>query len=167
MLESALSDIRLCRCYVRVMIRLTSLLRGFLLLMLAAGPLQAQTVLLCEMMEVPRQETCCCHDAETAREADADTDTTCDRPSCHTTPRAQVNGCCDQAVEVSFEPDDASPITKPPMDRADLNLPIPLLVAFELQPPPSPPVRIVTPPRVSVATSLGTHLYLRTERLRI
>jgi len=147
------------------MIRLTSLLRSFLLLTLAAGPLQAQTVLLCQMMEMPRQETCCCHDAETAREADADT--TCDRPSCHTTPRAEVNGCCDQAVEVSFEPDAASPFAKPAMDRADLDLPIPLLVTFELQPPPSAPLRKATPPRVSVATPLGTLLYLRTERLRI
>lgn len=145
--------------------RHTSLLRGLLLLMLAAGPLQAQTVLLCEMMEVPRQETCCCHDTETARETDADT--TCDRPSCHTTPRSEVNGCCDQAVEVRFEPDAASPITKPSIDRSDLNLPVPQLIAIELQPPPSPPVRIATPPRVSVAPPLGSHLYLRTERLRI
>ena len=40
------------------MIPRPSLFRSLLLLLLAAGPLQAQTVLLCDMMEVPRQETC-------------------------------------------------------------------------------------------------------------
>jgi len=147
------------------MIRYVALLRCLPLLILAAGPLQARTVLLCEMMEVPRQETCCCHDIETASEGDADT--ACDRPSCHKSPQAEVGGCCDQAVEVSYEPDAASPIAKLSTDRSDLNLPIPLLIAFELQPPPSAPVRTSVPRRVSVATPLGTNIYLRTERLRI
>lgn len=147
------------------MSRHSPLLRCLLLLMLVAGPLQAQTILLCEMMELPRQETCCCHDIETAREAEADTD--CNRPSCHASPRAEGGECCEQAVEVSYEPDAGPPIAKPSTDHTDLSLPMPLLIVYELQPPPLALARAFVPRPTSVAAPPGTHLYLRTERLRI
>lgn len=142
-----------------------SLLRCLLLLMLAAGPLQAQTVLLCDMMEVPRQETCCCVDVETAREAESDRE--CDRPPCGAAPRAEAAACCDSAVEMTYEPEAGHGIAKPADQYAGSDLPTPTCVTYELPEPPEPRSWPSTPSPLPVADADGSSLFLRTERLRI
>jgi hypothetical protein len=142
-----------------VMTRRQPLLRCILLLMLSAGPIQAQTVLLCDMMEVPRQETCCCDGPEPARE--------CDEPQCHVAPRAEADGCCDSKVEVSYEADAGPTIARPADHRTGLDPPHPILVAYELAVPPRTAARPPIPRPVSVAIADGSNLYLVTERLRI
>jgi len=148
------------------MIRHRPLFRYLLLLMLAAGPLQAQTVLLCDMMEVPRQETCCCDEkAGPAREAEPGQE--CDRPPCNVAPRADAGGCCDSAVEMSYEPDAGPVVAKPPSDRPDPNPSAPILIAYDLLVPPGPPERVPDSRPATVVIPDGSNLYLRTERLRI
>lgn len=142
------------------------LVRYLLLLMLAAGPLQAQMVLLCDMMEVPRQETCCCDEmAEAARAAEPGKK--CDRPPCPAAPRADADGCCSSAVEVGYEPDAGPVVTKPPFDRTDPTLSIPILIAYDLPVPPGPLERVPDSRPAAVVIPDGSNLYLRTERLRI
>jgi len=140
--------------------------RHFLLLMLAAGPLQAQTVLLCDMMDVARQETCCCDEkAGTPREADPDQE--CDRPPCHVTPLADAGGCCHSAVEMSYEPDDGPVAAKPLSDRLDPTPAVPMLIAYDLLAPPGPRKLVPDSRPTTAVIPDGSNLYLRTERLRI
>lgn len=149
-----------------LMIPRPSLFRSLLLLLLAAGPLQAQTVLLCDMMEVPRQETCCCDEmAGASREAEAGQD--CDRPPCHIAPRADSVGCCDSAVEISHDPEADAFVAKPPSDRPDPDPSAPILFAYNLPVPPGPSYRTPDSQPAAVAVPDGSKLYLRTERLRI
>jgi len=138
-----------------------------LLLMLAAGPVQGQTVLLCDMMEVPRQETCCCDEmAEGARAAEPGKKK-CYRPPCPAAPRADADGCCASAVEVSYEPDAGPVVTKPPFDRTDTTPSIPILTVYDLPVPPGPTDRAPDSRPAAAVIPDGSNLYLRTERLRI
>lgn len=144
-----------------------SLLRSLLLLMLAAGPLQAQTVLLCDMMDLPRQESCCCDEpTATTRQVDA-VDTSCDRPPCHPSPRDDSDGCCDSAVEMSYQGDAGAAVAKPPSDRSDPNPPATMLLVYELLAPPAPPRPAPLARPAMVVLPNGSDLYLRTERFRI
>jgi len=148
------------------MTRRRPLFRYLLLLMLAAGPLQARTVLLCDMMDVPRQEICCC-DEQTGAVRETEPGAECDRPPCHVAQPVDAGGCCTSAVEMSYEPDAGRVVINPPSDRTDPTPSIPILIAYDLPVPPKPTERAPDPRPEAVVIPDGSNLYLRTERLRI
>ncbi len=78
-----------------------------LVLLLVAGPLQAQALFACEMMGVTFEE-CCCDDLDGAP----------DRANDH----AQYEPCCEQIVEIGTDPD-AVDVIQPIEVRSDVDPP--------------------------------------------
>jgi len=134
-------------------------MRWLLLALLAAGPLQAQTVMLCEMLGLPQQDTCCCHDPQPARD--------CEDAEPAPAPRPSSDDCCDEIVELNFAPDDRSGAAIPSGPRTE---PDPPDTFAQWLAPAVSPVPAAAPPAVWAVSSSaadGSRLYLLTERVRI
>lgn len=134
-------------------------MRWLLLALLAAGPLQAQTVMLCEMLDLAQQDTCCCHDPQPARE--------CEDAEPAPAPRHSGDDCCDEVVELSFAPEENSGVAIPSAPRAD---PDPPDLITQWPAPPVPAASAAALPVTWAASSPspnGSRLYLLTERVRI
>ncbi len=122
-----------------------------LVLMLVAGPLHAQTLFACAMMDEV-MEDCCCDESE-------------DRVALET----KYVPCCEQSVELRFDlsSDEASVVIKPIEIRSDVD------------PPPAIPLETIASLRIDRVVAIvphraircpqepGTNTYLVTQRLRI
>lgn len=132
--------------------RKPTIIRSILLvLMLVAGPLQAQTLFTCAMMDAV-MEDCCCDEMD-SRDALESTS----------------EPCCEKSVELRFDPasDETSVVIKPIEVRSDVDPPpaIPLEAIVSL--PVDRFVVIVPHCALRSAQDPGTDTYLVTQRLRI
>ncbi len=130
----------------------TSIRLILLALLLLVGPLHAQTLFACNMMEEVVQDECCCdepqHNDEQATEP--------------------PEFCCEESVELSIEYSDerVAPSSKHIDVRSDVDPPQAFAVCGQY------PVQISTAlpsyPTVKISRSSGgTRTYLNTQRLRI
>jgi hypothetical protein len=129
--------------------------------MLVVGPVHAQIVVACAMMDMAMHGECggCDHENDKA----------CVDSDCDITVESEDDPCCEQSVELSF--DDAArqdtPGAKPAEIRADADRPQIIIASFDL----------IEPPRVVAARGVvqslptpgrfGSDTYLITQRLRI
>lgn len=136
-------------------------LRALLLLLLAAGPLQAQTIYACAMMDAVVHDACCC---EGPRAEDD-----CGSPGCDATLESGEDPCCERSVEVIVDQEagqDALTV-KPTEVRSDVDPPPAIPFSSDALFPPSP---IRTPGlvhRLSGTGQSGSDTWLLTQRLRI
>ena len=123
-----------------------------LILLLVIGPVQAQTLFACEMMEEVILDTCCCDD----------------HPDLADVSIAKSDPCCEKRVELSVDhaSDQTTPITKPVEVRSDVDPPA-MLIATQLNPPNQRADRAVFPSSANAAPENGSRTYLVTQRLRI
>ena len=84
-----------------------------LLVAVAVGPLQAQTVFACAMMGTVMQDECCCDDHEATQG--------CTDSSCGAVLESSESPCCEQSVEIGI--DDTSSQENPIVNIKALNLP--------------------------------------------
>ena len=141
--------------------RRSSSLRALLLLLLAAGPLQAQSVFACAMMDALIHDVCCCDDHNVVEG--------CVETSCGTTLEAREEPCCERSVEVTADPDSrqAAPVGKRTHVGSDADPPHALVSSIDAL--IAPQARLT--PGVSepppAAASSGSDIWLTTQRLRI
>lgn len=138
--------------------RRPSFVRGLLLLIVALGPLQAQAVFACAMMETVVHDECCCGDHQAAEGCtDHDCDSNLD----------SATSCCEGSVELGLDQEAAGEAAafKPPESDSDpppaLLFPADTLLLPESSPVPGAFSR-TTPPHEP-----GTDTWLITQRLRI
>ena len=141
--------------------RTPSFARALLLLIVAVGPLQAQTVFACAMMDSVMQDECCCEHHVSARD--------CEIGDCDAVPEAREAPCCEHSVDIIADPDarhDGS-ISKPVELRSDVDPPHFLISSFEAS--FTPQVIPGTRGLHSAASAAhgGSDTYLVTQRLRI
>ncbi len=132
-----------------------------LLLILVVGPLKAQSVFACAMMDEVRHGECCC--------VGPPSDEDCADAGCDGVLNSNDEPCCERSVEVTLD-DEArqdAPIIKPVEVRSDVDPPTPIVTSFDTL---EPTVSCLT---VSSSLSLpdvgpsGSDTYLITQRLRI
>ncbi|HNP63579.1 MAG TPA: hypothetical protein PKH39_06545 [Woeseiaceae bacterium] len=132
--------------------RLRTFLRSVLILIVAVGPLQAQAVFACTMMDTVMEE-CCCDEHQVG---DAATE-------------SNQEPCCEQSVEVQVDEDarQDTQLLKPFEIRSDVDPPPAIVNSFNaiaaLQEHSAPVVYRQRP----TANFSGTDTYLITQRLRI
>ncbi len=142
--------------------RNTYTLRTFMfLLLLAVGPLQAQAVFACAMMDMPVHQSCCCDDHRA--------DDACGGSDGDSNLMPSKNPCCERTIQVSVDEDskEDNPIAKPAEVRSDVDPPQtsaipPVDFALLTQ---RPQLAAYTPP--PPASLSGSRTYLVTQRLRI
>lgn len=143
-------------------IRKPSFVRALLLLIVAVGPLQAQAVFACAMMDTMVRDECCCEDHEPDRG--------CENPDCGAALQPDDTPCCEHSVEISADPDarpDGS-ISRPVEVRSDVDPPQILISCSEPRFTPSAvSAAAVGVPAVLAAARGGSATYLVTQRLRI
>lgn len=130
-------------------------------LLLAAGPLQAQTVFACAMMDAVMHDACCC-DEHSAIEA-------CVESNCDTTLEASGQPCCERSVEVTVDQDSrqAAPVGKLADVRSDADPPHALVSSLDALIPPQPALTPGVSKLSPAAASSGSAIWLTTQRLRI
>jgi hypothetical protein len=137
-------------------------LRALLFLLLfVVGPLQAQSVFACPMMDKVVHGECCC--------VGPSEDKDCVDATCEAALPVGSDPCCDQSVELSLDTDARldTPILKPIEVSSEVDPPVAILVVhLDLLLPQAEALVPVfsTPPEVSHS---GTDTYLTTQRLRI
>lgn len=142
--------------------RKPSRLRAFLLLcLLAIGPLQAQVVFACGMMDTVIHDTCCCDDGH-AEEG-------CLNSACDSTPESRQLPCCERSVTINVDQEvqQKSPLLKPPDRPSDIDPPAALVSSADTF---SFPVRPATSRHDQARTAdvlSESDTYLLTRRLRI
>jgi len=139
----------------------SSVSKVLLLLLLVVGPLQAQSVFACEMMDEVMVGDCCC----VGHKSDDD----CADAVCDGALHSNDDPCCERSVEVSLDNEarQDAPIFKPTDVRSNVDPPTAILASFNVLEPPRSRVadRVVYPfPNISRA---GSDTYLITQRLRI
>lgn len=134
----------------------------FLTLLALAGPLQAQLIYACNVMEQSFQSSCCCEDVNQAHV-----------PASNCVPSGELTEqpCCDTDLELTVSPDSAdsalgpSHVTRdtdpdPPQPVAVLPVDLPAVLAPRT-------VASHAAAGASLPWSAGTATYLLTQRLRI
>lgn len=141
--------------------RKPSFARALLLLIVALGPLQAQTVLACAMMDVVVQDDCCCEDH--------DLNHGCESPDCGAALETREAPCCERSVEISADPDarQDGPIFKPVEVRSDADPPQALVSSFQARFTPQAVPSTRGFHSAFAARRGGPETYLATQRLRI
>jgi hypothetical protein len=135
------------------------LLRKLLLLLLAIGPLQAQAVFACAMMDTVVQDECCCEHHEVAEGC---ADHYCDSTS------GSAQPCCERSVELGVDEDAADAATvKPTEVRSDADPPPALLSVPEAITDSIPSAAPGAYSRCPPSDESGSDLWLVTQRLRI
>jgi hypothetical protein len=139
-----------------------SYLRSVLLvLVLAVGPIQAQTMFACAMMDTVMHADCCCGDRAVHRG--------CVDSSCDAALESGRDPCCEQSVELGID-DDArqdSPVVNPAVVRSDVDPPQAIVASFDaLVPAQSVQTPCVFQPYSDTGQS-SSDIYLVTQRLRI
>ena len=144
--------LRLKRTFIRPLL---------LALMLVIGPVHAQIVFACAMMDMAVHGECACCDHEN--------DKPCVDSDCAIAVDPGDAPCCEQSVELSFDEDarQNTPGAKAAQIRTDADRPQTIVASFDL----------IEPPRVVAARGVvqslpspgraGSDTYLITQRLRI
>lgn len=141
------------------MYRPPSFVRALLLLFLVIGPLQAQTIFACAMMDTVVYDQCCCEDHERAE--------TCTNPECDPALDSPTP-CCEQSVEIGVDADSGRDATiKQAELRFDADPPPALLSSLERFLAPHALLGPDTFPRLPAAGQSGSDTWLVTRRLRI
>jgi len=140
--------------------RLRTFLRCVLLLIVAVGPLRAQAVFACSMMDMVMEE-CCCDDYRIGRES-VDSD-------CDTAAGGGQEPCCEQSVQVQIDEKarQDTRIVKPPELRTDVDPPQASAISSDLVAALQERSALVVYQPHSVPHYPGTDTYLITQRLRI
>jgi len=136
-------------------------LRALLLLLLAIGPLQAQSVFACAMMDTVVHDGCCCEGHET--------DDYCTNSNCESTLESGDFPCCERAIEVGIDPEAGqnTPPVKSTEVSSGLDPPQALISSFDALFPPHPRLIHGVFHCRPVAGQTGSETYLVTQRLRI
>jgi len=137
-----------------------SFLRALLLLILAIGPLQAQSVFACAMMETVVHHDCCC-DGHTTGDH-------CTNSNCESTLEFGDAPCCERAIEVGIDQEAGqnTPVKSAEV-RSGLDPPQALISSFDALFPPYPRLTLGVFRYLPVAGQSGSETYLVTQRLRI
>jgi hypothetical protein len=137
-----------------------SFLRALLLLILAIGPLQAQSVFACAMMDTVVQD-CCCDDHKS--------DDYCKDSTCESTLQSGDAPCCERSIEVRVDAEAAQnvPLVKLTDVRSDADPPQVLVSSLDALFPPPPSLIHGNYRCLPVAGQSGPDTYLVTQRLRI
>ena len=132
-----------------------------LALLLVTGPLHAQIVTACAMMETAAHCECACCDHSEHKP--------CPEPGCDTAIDSGGEPCCQQSVELGFDDDgdQRTPGAKPAEMRTDADRPQIVVASLELVAAPHVvalrgDVQSLPPPGRD-----GSDIYLITQRLRI
>jgi hypothetical protein len=128
------------------------------MLVLALGPLQAQSVFACAMMDTVVYDDCCCDDH-------------CATSNCESTLESGDAPCCERAIELGID-DEAgqkTPLVKSTDERRSGLDPPQVLISSVDAPFPSPPRLFhgVFHRLSNTAGQTGSETYLVTQRLRI
>lgn len=131
--------------------RKPSFARALLLLVVAVGPLQAQSIFACGMMDTIVHDECCCGEHDSAELASGE------------------SPCCEHSVEIGVDQEatqDAS-VAKPAKIDSDADPPrLPVFsseILFAPEPLRAPPDFVTAP----AAPPAASDTYLTTQRLRI
>lgn len=141
--------------------RSSALVRTLLLVILVAGPLQAQSVFACSLMDEVKRGDCCC--------IGHSLDEHCPDAKCDAAFNADAEPCCERSVEVSIREDarQNTPVVNSVEVRAEMDPPPTIAPSpDELFPPQSAVAICVDFPRSALRQS-GSDTYLLTQRLRI
>jgi hypothetical protein len=141
--------------------RKPSFARTLLLLIVALGPLQAQTVFACAMMGRVMQEECCCEHHASARD--------CETADCGDTLESGEPPCCERSVDITADPDARhdGAISTPVELRSDVESPYFLISSFEASFTPQAILGTRGLHSECTADPGGSDTYLVTQRLRI
>ena len=133
-----------------------SVIRALLFLLLV-GPLQAQQVFVCGMMDVTFFDGCCCEDHNNCSDAD-----------CSDAIATENSQCCEESVELTIdnEANEEVNVIKSVEIRSNVDPPLAIVSAIE---------QLVEPIRFTENSNLytsppyssGSNTYLITKRLRI
>lgn len=132
-----------------------------LLLILVVGPLKAQSVFACAMMDEVMFGECCC----VGHKSDED----CADAGCNGAVSSNDDPCCDRSVEVSLD-DEArqdAPIINTVEVRSDVDPPTAIVDSFETFELPHPRVAVRASISLPDVGHSGSDTYLITQRLRI
>lgn len=140
--------------------RLRTFLRSVLILIVAIGPLQAQIVYACSMMDSVMTECCCDHHRIGEEHIGSDFDAAAEPGE---------EPCCEQSVEVQVDEDvrQDTQIVKPSELRSDVNPPQTIIISLSVIAAPQKPSAFVVYQSRSCTHSPGTDTFLITHRLRI
>ena len=132
-----------------------SIIRALVLLLLV-GPLQAQQVFACGMMDEVFLDDCCCEDHNNCENSDS---------SDALTPE---NQCCEESIQLSFNDEANSDlgVIKSVEIRSDVDPPVVIVFADELL-VESVCFAVISYHYTSPPDSQGSNTYLVTQRLRI
>ncbi len=140
--------------------RLRTIQRSLLILIMAFGPLQAQNVFACSMMDTVVEE-CCCDSHQTVNERfDSDWD-------------AAVGSnelpCCGKSVEIQVDEDAQQDrrVTSPSEIRADSDPVQALVTSFDVSDATQERAAIFVIQLQPIIHYSGSNTYLITQRLRI
>jgi len=127
-----------------------------LIFLLLVGPLQAQQVFACGMMDAVFLDDCCCEDHNNCGDSD------------HSDAITPENQCCEESIQLSFngEANSNVGVIKSVEIRSDVDPPVAIVFAGE---PFVEPVRFteISYHYTSPPDSQGSNTYLVTQRLRI
>jgi hypothetical protein len=135
-------------------------LQFVLILIAVVGPLQAQTLFACSMMNRVMDE-CCCDNHQTGED--------CVNSDCEAAVESSEGRCCERSVEVNVDEDarQDTQIVKPQEIRTDVDPPQAMIVPLDvIAAPQERAVLDIIRPR-SVVRYFGSDTYLITQRLRI
>jgi hypothetical protein len=127
-------------------------------LALLGSTVQAQSVYLCDMMEAPGQQECCCDDHRM-----------CARQDCDDALERTGGSCCEQALQLSFNQDSEHPIKVPnsPETRPDVDPPPLVHSTFNRWLQPSRIAVLAVYATIDPGRQSDADTYLITRRLRI
>lgn len=136
-------------------------LRALLLLLMAVGPLQAQTIFACAMMETVVQDPCCCNE-HGAVEDDRE-------PARDAVLGSGEDPCCERSVRIAVDQDagQAAPVSKFAELCSDVDPPQPLVFSIDGFIPPQPNLKPGVSPLLPAPGHSGSDTWLITQRLRI
>ena len=136
-------------------------LRALLLLLLAVGPLQAQTIFACAMMETVVQAPCCCNE-HGANKGHGE-------PALEDVLDSGHEPCCERSVQVTVDQDaeQAAPVGKSAELRSGVDQPQPIVFSVDALVPPQPILKPGVSPLLPAAGYSGSDTWLITQRLRI
>jgi hypothetical protein len=124
-----------------------------LVLMLVVGPVQAQTLFACEMMDQVLHDSCCCDENSGVDDVTV----------------AKSDPCCEKRVELTIDHSgDQSPsVVKPVEVRSDVDPPQLIFAATHSTLTIQTTGRVIYPASADIFSESGSRTYLITQRLRI
>lgn len=127
-----------------------------LVFLLLVGPLQAQQIYSCGMMDAVFLDDCCCEDHNHCSESDS---------SDELTPK---NQCCEKSIQLTFNDDANSDVSivKSVEVRSDVDPPAEVVIAEEQWEEPIP-IKAIRFHYIRLSDSQGSKTYLVTQRIRI